>query len=263
MRYFLHIAYDGSQYSGWQWQPNAKSIQEKIEEKLQKIFKEPITVFGCGRTDKGVHASQYMMHINLKKALNFDLKFRLNKNLPDDIAVYDVMEMKGNQHCRYDAISRTYDYFIHLNKDPHLFNYSSFYHLENLDFESMKKGALILGQYDDFKAICKQPELYPDTICKVTHVRLYVNEELGRLRFTITANRFLRGMVRLCISNLLKIGKGEISLEEFEYMLANKVVQTMNRPSFPNGLYLSKIEYPYLKLTPRKDICHALKMGLE
>ncbi len=263
MRYFLHVAYDGSKYSGWQRQPKARSIQEKIEDKLLKVFKEPITVFGCGRTDKGVHASQYIMHINLSKALDFDLKFRLNKNLPDEIAVYDVIEMKEDQHCRYDASSRTYDYFIHLNKDPHLANYSSFYQLENLDFESMKKAAALLAQYDDFRAICKQPDLYPNTICKVSHAELFVNEEEGRLRFTITANRFLRGMIRLSITFLLKIGKGEITLDEFEHILANKIVLPYNSPSLPNGLYLSKIEYPYLKLTPRKDICYFLKMGLE
>ena len=127
MIYFLHIAYDGSQYRGWQYQPDVTSVQEVIEEKMKKIFKKNITVFGCGRTDAEVHASQYILHIELSEPLDFDLKFRLNKNLPDDISVYDVLPMQDDQHARYDAISRSYDYYIHLYKDPLLSKYSSYY----------------------------------------------------------------------------------------------------------------------------------------
>lgn len=264
LNYFLHIAYEGTKYSGWQRQLKARSVQETIEQALKKIFNKDITVFGCGRTDAGVHASQYVLNIHIEDAFDFDLKFRLNKNIPDDIAVFDVLPMEEKQHARYDAIGRTYDYFIHLEKDPVLGRYSSLYEYPNLDLKSMQAAAKLLMKYNDFKAICKQPELYPNTRCTVTHAQLYVNEETKRLRFTITANRFLRGMVRLCIYFLLEIGTGKMSLEEFEATLKNKVMIQSMRPAFPNGLYLSRIEYPYLKLKPREStICSLLKQGLE
>ena len=263
MKYFLHIGYDGSKYRGWQCQPDVPSVQETIEQKLKCIFKVNISVFGCGRTDAGVHASQYMLHINIAEPFDFDLKFLLNKHLPDEIVVYDVFEMERKQHARYDAVSRTYDYFIHLYKDPVLSNYSSFYELEDLDFDAMKKAAALLPLYEDFKAICKQPDIYNHTLCKVTNAKLYVDSNQQRMRFTITANRFLRGMVRLCVSFLLKIGTGKMSLDEFEHILANQLEVPDKRPAFPNGLYLARVEYPYLKVATRTNFCSFLKTGLE
>ena len=263
MRYFLHIGYDGSKYRGWQWQPNVPSVQQAIEKGLQQIFKSPITVYGCGRTDAGVHASQYILNINLDSKIDFDLVFRLNKNLPNDISVYDVWEMKEGQNARYDAISRTYDYFIHSYDDPILSKYSSNYELDKLDLQEMQKAASIFTKYEDFKAVCKQPHLYKHTLCTVTNCHLYVSEDKKRLRFTITANRFLRGMVRLSVSMLLKIGKGEISLEEFESVLINKIDFPEKEPALPNGLFLSKVEYPYLKVPSRTVFASFLKVGLE
>jgi tRNA pseudouridine38-40 synthase len=261
MIYFLHIAYDGSPYRGWQYQPDVISVQEVIEEKMKKIFKKDITVYGCGRTDAEVHASQYMLHIELSAPLDFDLKFRLNKNLPDDIAVYDVLPMQDGQHARYDAISRSYDYYIHLYKDPLLSKYSSYYE-ESLDFEAMQKAAAILPLYGDFKAVCKQPHLYKHTRCKVTEAKLFIDEEQQRLRFTITADRFLRGMVRLTVAFLIKIGTGKMTFEEFEHILANQIEVPEKSSALPNGLYLSRVEYPYLKITPRTAFCGLLKVGL-
>lgn len=263
MRYFLHLGFDGGKYHGWQRQPNVISVQEAIENALQRILKEEIIAFGCGRTDTGVHASQYFMHFNVSKPFNFDLKFRLNKTLPADIAIYDIIEMDGNQHARYDAISRTYDYFIHLTKDPILINYSAFYEIENLDFESMQKASLLLMKYDDFRSICKQPDLYKHTICRISNVKLFVNENKNRLRFTITSDRFLQSMVRLCVYFLLEIGERKISLDAFENILANKLELKNKKAAFPQGLFLSKIEYPYLKLKQPEDLCSFLKMGLQ
>lgn len=263
MIYFLHIGYDGSNYRGWQYQSNVPSVQEVIENVLKRIFKRDMTVYGCGRTDAGVHASQYILHIEIPKRINYDLKFRLNKNLPDDIAVYDVLEMEEGQHARYDATSRTYDYYIHLYKDALLSDYSSYYELEGLDFDVMKKAALLFSKYDDFAAVCKQPHLYKHTLCKVTEAKLYVDEEQQRLRFTITSDRFLRGMIRLSVTFLLKVGTGEYSLEEFEYILANQIQVPEKEAVLPNGLYLSRIQYPYLNLPTRISFCNMLKVGLE
>lgn len=263
MRYLLHIGYDGSDYSGWQFQPNTESVQGVLEEKLRAIFKVDISVIGCGRTDAGVHASQYALHFNLADAVDFDLKFRLNKHLPNSIVVYDAIELTHDQHTRFDAISRTYDYFIHLYKDPILNNYSSYYPLQNLDFKSMKKAVTLLTHYDDFKSVCKQPNIYKHTLCNVINAQLFVDTNQQRMRFTITANRFLRGMVRLLVSYLLKVGSGEMTLERFEEILKYQLDVPEKMPAHPNGLYLSKIEYPYLELAAQNDICSFLKKGLE
>ena len=190
LRYFLHIGYDGTNYSGWQRQANAPSLQEVVEDKLEQIFKKRIDVWGCGRTDRGVHASQYVLHINVYEDFDFDLKFRLNKNLPKDIAVYDVIQMKDGQHARFDATSRTYDYFINFYKDPFLQKYCSEYEQEDLDFDAMHKAVTLFTKYNDFKSICKQADLYDNTICNVTNAQLYVSDDQQRVRFTITANRF-------------------------------------------------------------------------
>ncbi len=200
MRYFLHLGFDGNDYSGWQRQKNTlNTVQEVVEQKLSQIFKKEVTAYGCGRTDAGVHASQYVIQINLDEPPAFDLKFRLNKNLPHDIAVFEIIEVNQNQHCRFDAVARTYDYFIHWHKDPVLMRYSSFYDGLRLNFDLMRKAAALILATKDFKPLCKQPNLYHNTLCQITKSELFVNEEQGRLRFTITSNRFLRGMVRLCI----------------------------------------------------------------
>lgn len=262
MIYFLHIGYDGSGYSGWQWQPNTPSIQQEIEDGLEKIFKRKITVFGCGRTDAGVHASQYFSSIDLEETFDFDLKFRLNKNLPDQIVVHDVIEMEDGCHARYDANLRSYDYFIHMYDDPVLHRYSSYYEKEEIDFKGMEKAVALLGKTSDFKAVCKQAHLYEHTLCEVTSAKIYMSDDKQRIRFSITSNRFLRGMIRLIVSFLLKIGRGEMSYEEFEHVLSNGIDLPNKMPAFPNGLYLSRVEYPYLKIEPSKDIAYFLKNGL-
>jgi len=262
MIYFLHIGYDGSNYRGWQYQPNVPSVQETIEKILTRIFKKDMIAYGCGRTDAGVHASQYMLHIDVPQQVDFDLKFRLNKNLPDDISIFDVIEMEDGKHARYDVISRTYDYYIHLRKDALLSDYSSYYELENLDFNSMKKATAMLSKYSDFKAVCRQPHLYKHTNCKVTHSKLYVDEVAQRLRFTITADRFLRGMIRLIVTFLLKVGTGKLSLKEFERIMSERINVPEKEAALPNGLYLSKVTYPYLDLKTQSAFCDILKVGL-
>jgi len=207
MRYFLHLGFDGTSYSGWQKQKNTlNTVQEVIEQSLSKVFKKAVSAYGCGRTDAGVHASQYVIQINIDEAPTFDLKYRLNKNLPDGIAVFEIFEVQAGQHCRYDAVARTYDYFIHWEKDPLLIRYSSFYEDLTLDFELMRQATALILATEDFRALCKQPDVYKNTRCQVSHCELFVNEAQGRLRFTITSNRFLRGMIRFCIFFLLKVG---------------------------------------------------------
>lgn len=264
MRYFLHLGYDGSRYRGWQRQKNTQeTIQEIIEDKLSQIFKSPITVYGCGRTDAGVHASQYVMQVNLMQAPDFDFKFRLNKNLPDDIAVFEIFEVDENQNCRYSAVARTYDYFIHWKKDPVLMRYSSFYEDLDLDFDLMHEATGLILKTRDFRALCKQPDLYDNTICEISNCQLFINEEQGRLRFTITSNRFLRGMIRICIFFLVQVGTGKLSVQEFQKILNQTKDYKEKQPALPNGLFLSKVEYPFLKLKDCHQLIQMLRQGLD
>ena len=262
MRYFLHLGFNGSKYHGWQFQPDVVTVQETIEKALERLFKQQITVFGCGRTDAGVHASQYYAHINLDQTLDFDLKFRLNKTLPDDISVYQVLEATKDQHARYDATFRTYDYFIHLTKDALLSNYSSFYQLDKLNLDTMKQAVKLLLKQKDFKALCRRPHIYKHTLCDVTNAELFTNKENDRLWFTITANRFLHGMIRIIVYYLLQIGTGRLSIIEFDKILKGERKEKIKRLAKPNGLYLSRIEYPYLDSRSKSGLCDFLKQGL-
>jgi len=263
MRYFLHIAYDGSKYRGWQRQSSVITVQEVIEDKLKRIFKKDVTVYGCGRTDAGVHASQYLLHINVDIPVTFDLKFIINKHLPEGIVVYDIIEVESKQHARYDATWRTYDYFIHLYEDPILCKYSSYYNLEKLDLDAMRKAVNILPRYQNYRALCKRPDLHNHTHCDVKFAQIYFSKDGKRIRFCITANRFLRGMIRITVTFLLKIGTGELSVEAFENILANQVDIPSKEPALPNGLYLSKVEYPFLTLPQKNDITSLLKSDLK
>lgn len=264
MRYFIHLGFDGSSYSGWQKQQNThNTIQEVLEDTLSRIFKKRITVYGCGRTDAGVHASQYVLHINIDTAPAFDLKFRLNKNLPDSIAIFAVMEVDEAYHCRYDASARTYDYFLHWKKDPALSRYSSYYGDLELDVELMQQAAALIQQTQDCKALCKHPDLYDNTICQISHCRLYANTTQARMRMSIRSNRFLRGMVRLCVYFLLQVGSGKMTIAELADILSLQKHVDHKRPALPNGLFLSKVEYPFLDLPEEHHLIRMLRQGLE
>ncbi|WP_299381832.1 tRNA pseudouridine(38-40) synthase TruA [uncultured Lacinutrix sp.] len=264
MRYFIHLGFNGNDYSGWQKQKaTTNTVQEVIENTLSQIFKKNISVYGCGRTDAGVHASQYVIQINLDEAPTFDLKFRMNKNLPNSIAVFEIIEVTVEQHCRYHATARSYDYFIHWHKNPILHNKSSFYQDYKLDFEVMKQATALIRETKNFKAFCKQPDLYHNTYCNITDCQLYINEAQGRMRFTITSNRFLRGMIRICVFYLLEVGRGKITLDTFKQILNQEKELKITYAAHPNGLFLSKIEYPFLKLDDTHNLVKMLSFGLE
>lgn len=263
MRYFIHLSFDGSNYSGWQRQKEtAKTVQEVVEQSLTSILKNETLLVGCGRTDAGVHASQYVAHFDTDDAFSFDLVYRLNKNLPNDIVIYEILEVGPKHHARFDANSRSYNYFMHWKKDPFISNFSAYYDEPKLDFESMRKATKLLTQVNDFKALCKQPELHENTICIISHCQLFVNEEQGRLRLLMTSNRFLRGMIRHTIFYLLEIGKGKLTLKEFQKILNLESTPGQKQPAHPNGLFLSSLKYPQLKLKPTFNIVESLKTGL-
>jgi len=257
MRYFFHIAYQGKNYNGWQKQPGAISVQEVIEKVLSKIFKIPVAINGCGRTDAQVHASQFFFHADIEQEFDFDLMYRMNKALPQNIAIFDIIKMEGLPHARFDAVQRKYDYFIHTYKDPFLANQSSFYLEPDLNLTSMKKAVGLLPLYKDYRAFCTQPNKYEHTICNVMEANLFVNAKGDRIRFHIASNRFLSKMIRILMGKLIRVGKGEISIDEFENLLITLETPKTLDPAHPTGLYLSKVTYPYLNLEPRTDFLTA------
>lgn len=257
MRYFFHIAYQGTIYSGWQKHPNTNTVQQVLETKLSQVLKVPVLINGCGRTDAGVHASQFFFHADLDIVDKEELLFRLNKALPADIAVFDIIEMEGKPHARFDAYSRTYDYLIHTYKNPFLSTSSSFYHLKNFNPKQVEKALQLLLLYQDYRGFCTTPAKYEHTICRISAVGLYVDESGKHLRLQVSANRFLSKMIRIMVGKLLKIGSGTMSIDEFEHHLISKETPVILDLAYPQGLHLSKVTYPFLDL-PNAAECFGL-----
>jgi tRNA pseudouridine38-40 synthase len=258
LRYFFHIGYNGFNYHGWQKLPQANSVQVIIETQLSRILKTPVSIVGCGRTDSQVHASQFFFHVDIDKKWDFDLVFRLNKNLPDDIAVFDIIPAEGSQHARLDAISRTYNYFIHTYKDPYLSNISSLYLEKGFNFDEMRKAVALLSKYDDYRAFCRVVSAHRTTLCQITQANLYVNDRGDNFRFEISANRFLYGMIRIIMHQLLQIGYGRINVDQFEHELINKQSSGVKKAAHPQGLFLSQVKYPYLEIPCRSELFNTL-----
>ena len=258
MRHFFHIGYNGFNYHGWQRQSNDLTIQQVLEENLSKLLKEPIIILGCGRTDAQVHASQYFFHLDTNQKWNHnsyrdDLAFRMNKMLPHDIAVFDIIPVSENSHAQYDAKQRTYDYFIHTYKDPFLNTMSAFYLLKNLQYDKMNVVVSLLVKYKDYRAFCKSPDQYKNTLCNISSAKLFSDKKGDKLRFQITSDRFLHGMIRAIAAKLLKVGTGEISVDEFENHLISKETQSNLEFAYPQGLCLSKVVYSFLDIPARTE----------
>ena len=260
MRYFVHIGFDGFNYRGWQKLPQTKgrNVQEIIEVTLSKVLKTNLTIVGCGRTDAQVHAGQFFFHVDIKANWAFDLKSRLNMNLPKEIAVFDILQVDDSSHARFSAIERTYNYFIHTVKDPFLANISAYYSKEDFDIDLMKKAASLLTNYEDYRALSKNIPFGRSTICKVTAANLYADENGGWFRFEICANRFLNGMIRIIVQKLLLIGRHSLSLSEFENYLASQKKPPINRLAFPQGLHLTKVTYPFMDIPTKSKILEVL-----
>ncbi len=250
MRYFVHMGYNGTKYCGWQRQPKLATVQEVLEKRLAEVFNRPMPVVGCGRTDTKVHASQFFFHIDVDSEIDPVIKFRLNKRLPDDIAIFDIVAVDDRRHARFDATSRTYDYFIHTYKDPFLSNISALYE-EELDVISMQKAVALLPHYHNFRPFCKSPDKYKHTQCNVTAAHLYTDRQGERLRFQITSNRFLYRMIRIIAAKLIQIGTGSLEVATFERYLSMQQTPPDIKPAHPQGLFLSKVTYPFLDLPPR------------
>lgn len=213
------------------------------------MFKQKVLLHACGRTDAGVHASQFFCHTILEKNWDFDAVFRINKMLPADIRVFEFIPVAEAANAQLDVLSRTYDYYIHLTDHPFISDLSTYYPIDYGAIKEMQAAAQLLSNYTDFRSFCKQPDLYPNTICHISHCELTVDSTKTRLRFRITADRFLRAMIRMIVGNLVKIGQGEIDLSTFKNKLEKPALSTTPVFAYPQGLYLSKVIYPYLERT--------------
>lgn len=242
-RYFLELAYNGTDFHGWQMQDNAPSIQQEITEKLSTILQTETPITGCGRTDAGVHASQFFAHFDTEE-LPVDkdtLVHKMNTMLPASIAIYGLQQVQNDAHTRFHASKRSYQYFISTRKDPFHADRSYKFNVP-LDLNAMNKAcALLLGE-KDFGCFCKANADNRTDICTVHHASWEQNENM--ILFNITANRFLRNMVRAIVGTLLDIGQGKTSLQEFELILASKNRSEAGRSVPASGLFLSRVEYP-------------------
>ena len=242
MRYFVTLSYDGTRYHGWQIQPNGDSIQERLQGALSTLLRAEIVVTGAGRTDAGVHARMMVAHFDYDGEVDGNqLCYKLNRLLPYDIAVQKIEQVTDDLHARFSATSRTYHYYIHTVKDPFNRAYSCELHYP-LDFAKMNEAAAMLLKYEDFGAFCKSGADVKTTLCHVTAAQWHQTSP-SMWYFEITANRFLRNMVRAVVGTLVDVGRGRLSLEEFQKVIEGKR-RTEAGESMPgNALFLEKIEY--------------------
>ena len=247
MRVFIELAYNGTNYHGWQRQPEAITVQQAIEDALEKLCGVSVPILGCGRTDASVHASYFVAHADLpKKTLkrfdSFDqLAFKLNGVLNSDVAIFSISEVGEKAHARFDAFKRSYTYWMHTEKDPFLDDKSARV-FGSLDVKSMQNAANKLVFKGDFAAFCKTGSDVKTTICDVTKVEL---SQVGhRIKIVIEADRFLRNMVRAVVGTLTMVGKGKMTLEKFEEVIKSCDRSKAGKSAPACGLYLARVDYP-------------------
>ena len=206
MRYFLEVAYKGTNYSGFQSQKNANTIQAEIQKAFKIILKKELELTGSSRTDAGVHAYQNYFHFDIESELSSQLLYNLNAILPNDIAVKNLLKVKDDAHCRFDAISREYKYYIYQKKNPFLTD-KAFYFPYTLDIEAMQKAAIVIKEYSDFTSFSKRNTQVKSFVCDIKESKWVIQDEC--LIYNVKANRFLRGMVRALTATMLKFGQGK------------------------------------------------------
>jgi tRNA pseudouridine38-40 synthase len=240
-RYFLEVSYKGTAYSGFQVQANAGSIQEEIEKAFMVFFRKEVLMTGASRTDSGVHARQNYFHFDFDGPVDKEVVYRLNAILPGDICVRGVFSVPEGAHCRYDAQSREYRYYIYEKKDPFLADRAYFYPYP-LDFSLLGEVADRLKEFSDFTSFSKRNTQVNHYRCTILESH-WVREE-GRFYYRIRANRFLRGMVRGLTGTMLLVGRGQLTLAEFEGILDGKDPARVNFNVPARGLFLERIRYP-------------------
>ena len=241
MRYFLEVAYKGTNYSGFQSQKNANTIQAEIQKAFQIILKKELELTGSSRTDAGVHAYQNYFHFDLESELSSQLLYNLNAILPNDISVKNLLKVKDNAHCRFDAISREYKYHIYQKKNPFLTD-KAFYFPYTLDIEAMQNAALIIKEYSDFTSFSKRKTQVKSFVCDIKESRWVIQEEC--LIYNVKANRFLRGMVRALTATMLNLGRRKIDLAAFRRIIETRDCTLANFSAPAHGLFLTEVCFP-------------------
>ncbi len=241
-RFFFEISYNGTNYAGWQSQQNATGIQAVVEDAVSKLLRAEIKIVGSGRTDTGVHCEQQFFHADIEKSFDVEnLIQRLNSLLPKDISIHSIRKVKPDASARYNAIERTYQYRITRGKNPFLESLA-WHYFKPADIKTMNKAAsLLLGEHD-FESFSKVKTDVNHFVCDVKKASWSEDDE--KLGFTITANRFLRGMVRAIVGTLLDVGSGKISVKEFQSIITSKDRKKAGANVPPHGLYLTKVKYP-------------------
>lgn len=242
-RYFIELTYNGTDFYGWQIQPNETSVQEVIEVALSKIHSNSsIKVVGCGRTDSGVHAHHFMLHVDLPTILNEEkFIYKLNKILPNSISINTVTKVPNNKHARFDASNRTYRYFINTKKDPFK-ERQSWYLSKELDIDKMNIASKFLLGKQDFTSLSKLHTDVKTNICDVRQAE-WIIVDSDTIYFEISADRFLRNMVRATVGTLIDVGLGKIKPNDIKLILEAKNRQAASTSVPAHGLYLWKVEY--------------------
>ncbi|NNE55158.1 MAG: tRNA pseudouridine(38-40) synthase TruA [Flavobacteriales bacterium] len=241
MRYFTEISYKGTQYSGWQIQENANTVQAEFNKALSVLLKTETDSMGCGRTDAGVHALGMVAHFDAAKELEADFLYKLNALLPKDISIREIRAVKSEAHARFDAISRSYRYLIHDHKDP-FSNHDSYFFNKALDLEAIDRAVEIIKNQKDFEAFSKVHTEVNHFNCDIFEAK-WERSETGHV-FHIRADRFLRGMVRTIVGTLLDVGEGKTSPDQVKEILESKDRKLAGRSVPAHGLYILKADYP-------------------
>lgn len=244
-RYFIQLAYKGTLFHGWQIQPNnTHTVQESLEKALSLILREKIHLTGAGRTDAGVHASFFVAHFDSEKLESYgtqQLCFKLNRFFPQDILISTIFPVNKSANARFDALSRTYKYFISQEKQIYFQDLVTIHHTE-LDYALMNQATLLLQQYDDFKSFSRSHNSAKTSICHISFAQWEKQNNLSV--FTITADRFLRNMVRAIVGTLLDVGEKKITIRQFQSIIEDQNRCAAGSSAPAHGLYLSDIRYP-------------------
>ena len=246
MRYFIEMSYNGTPFFGWQVQPEQPSVQGVMERALTLLLREPIAVTGCGRTDTGVHARQFFAHFDFVQLFDdeqlAELTDKLNSFLPKEIAICRIFPVADDLHARFSAKSRTYKYYVAVQKETFRFHYS-YRVFQKLDVDKMNAAAKLLLDTEDFTSFSK---LHTQTATNICHVsEAHWQMENGLLVFTITADRFLRNMVRAIVGTLLDVGRGKMELAQFQDIINQKNRCAAGTSVPANALFLQKVEYDF------------------
>lgn len=241
-RFFIEIKYDGTNYHGWQIQDNASSVQEEINKALTTLLQDEIMVAGAGRTDAGVHAQQLFAHFDTDSSFDIEKTiFKLNKFLPDDISCTSITKVDNEAHARFAATTRTYEYWITPNKNPFLQN-KAYYLPYSLNLNLMNEASAHLLNHTDFSSFSRSNTDTFTNDCDITFANWEVKND--RIIFTITANRFLRNMVRAIVGTMLEIGQQKISVAELNTIIHSKNRSNAGTSAPAHGLYLTEVNYP-------------------